>query len=456
MKLSILIPSVRPEGLAAFEDSLKKNSLTDNVELVILVDDEFEHVEFHHNRIVIHRRPEKPLSVATLMHECYKLATGDWIMFGNDDVICETRGWDEMVTVAIEQFGKDGMSMFWPDDNMFGIKLACFPIISRKFLDLVEFFPLPYQRYKVDDTIFGLFPTDRKYYLSNIKWRHLNDKGEQGYVLGPNKVYPILMEPAIHDNARWIEEESRRIEMRERVNNALGKDVTRVYLALMTKEDGGRRADFYDNFDGIETPEGVVVFKNKAHGQSPARGRNMLIDQANQNNCTHILFVDDDVYVPGNVIKQLLQHNKDIVTGLYYSRSYPHKPYIFREEVPDGSGACVWGKLRPNESGLIPIAAAGLGVCLVNMRVFEKMEKPYIRLGEYEKDQWCDDLGFFNRARAAGFEVWCDLDCRAGHSFSGILWPQTHEGLWVTGIDTKGDAQVTLMQIMEEPVKVEV
>jgi hypothetical protein len=137
MKLSILIPSVRPEGLAAFEQSLKENSLTDNVELVILVDDEHEYIEYHHNRIVIHHPPKQPLSVADLMHECYKSATGDWIMFGNDDVICETKGWDTMVFTAIEQFGKDGMEIFWPDDNMFGIKLACFPIISRKLLDFI-------------------------------------------------------------------------------------------------------------------------------------------------------------------------------------------------------------------------------------------------------------------------------------------------------------------------------
>lgn len=453
MKLSILIPSNRPEGLDLFEESLKQNSVTDDVELVILVDDEREYVEFHHNRIVIHYPPKEPLSIATLMHECYKRATGDWIMLGNDDVVCKTKGWDQMVLTAIEQFGKDGMSIFWPDDNMFGIKLACFPIISRKFLDLVEFFPQPYQRYKVDDTIFSLFPTDRKYYLSNVKFTHLNDKGEQGYVLGPGKVYPILREPAIHDNAEWKKEENRREEMQKRVMSILGKDTPRVFVGLMTKEDGGRRADFYDHFDGILNPERVMVFKNKAHGQSPARGRNMLIDQAFQNNCTHILFVDDDVYLPPDVISRLLSHDKEIVTGVYLSRSYPHRPYLFRE-WDEATGAAIWAHFRDGETGLIPIIAAGFGICLIKMEVFEKLEKPYIRLGEMETDQWCDDIGFFWRVYQAGIKSYCDLDCQAGHSFTGIARPVYADGKWFTTIDTGGDAQVTFQQLLEQPVEV--
>ncbi len=453
MKLSLLVPSNRPEGLEALRKSLELHSVcAEQWELVVLVDDELESVQYHHGYTEIHYPPKKPLSIAHLLHECYKMSRGEWIMFGNDDIICETPKWDKMVLTAIEQFGKDGMEIFWPDDNMFGINLACFPIVSRKLLDMVGFFPQPYQRYKVDDTLFGLFPPDKKYFLSNIKFRHTNDQGTEGYVLAPGKIYPILQEAARFDNERWAEQASNRFRMRDIVNKNLGIMGIRVFVALMTKEEGGRRADFYDNYDLIKNPPGIQCFRNKAHGQSPARGRNMLIQQALDANATHILFLDDDVYPPENVISQLLAHDKDIVSGLYYSRSYPHKPYIFREGREDGS--CVWGALRDDETGLIPIVAAGLGVCLVKTTVFHKMEQPWIRLGEYELDQWCDDIGFFNRARAAGFEIFCDLNCQAGHSFSGIIWPMYAENRWLTSIDTKGDARVTFQQITEKPVEV--
>jgi hypothetical protein len=241
--------------------------------------------------------------------------------------------------------------------------------------------------------------------------------------------------------------------MRRRVNEALGKDAIRVFVGLMTKEEGGRRADFYDHFESILTPEGVMIFKNKAHGQSPARGRNMLIEQAFENNCTHILFVDDDVYLPPDVISRLLSHDKDIVTGLYISRSYPHRPYLFRA-WDEATGAAIWAHLRDGETGLIPIVAAGFGICLIKTSVFAKLEKPYIRLGEMELDQWCDDIGFFSRVSKAGIKVFCDLDCQAGHSFSGIARPVYADGKWFTTIDTKGEAQLTFLQVTEQPVEV--
>lgn len=433
MRLSILVPSVRPEGLAALEESLKKNSITDDVELVVLVDDELEHVEFHHNRIVIHYPPKRPLSVAHLLHECYKRATGDWIMFGNDDIICETPEWDKQLFKAIDQFGKDGIALFWPDDNMFGPRLACFPIVSKKLLELIQFFPQPYQRYKVDDTLFHAIPNNRRYFLSNIKFRHDNDKGAVGFDLGNGKVYPVIQEAAEFDNAAWKAETARRNKMTAVVNKELGIETPRVMIAILTQEMA-RRADFYDTIDQLQTPNNVEVFKVKVHAQSPARGRNIAIDQAAEAGCTHILFLDDDVYPPENVLVRLLSHNKDIVTGLYLARHYPHRPYLFDVANPDGS--CQWKALRSDERGLVEIVNAGLGVSLIKTSVFEKLEKPYIRLGELETDSWCDDIGFFNRCRAAGFKLYVDLDCMCGHAAGVIVFPEIKDNKWFTNYYT--------------------
>lgn len=452
MKLSILVPSNRPEGLTALTDSLKKNSVTDDVELVVLVDDENEYIEFHHNMIVIHYPPKQPLSIAHLLHECYKRATGDWIMFANDDIICNTPAWDEMVFKAIEQYGKDGIALFWPDDCMFGVRLSCFPIVSRKFLELVDFFPQPYQRYKVDDTIHYLIPNTRRYFMSNIQFKHDNDKGEIGFKLDDGRVYPVFKEAAEFDNNAWRSESGRRSRMKTIVNKELGIDTPKVMISVLTQEMA-RRADFYDMFDSIEAPPNVEVMKIKIHSQSPARARNMVIDQAIENGCTHILFLDDDVYPPLNIVSKLLSHDKDVVTGLYLSRSYPHRPYLFHIANPDGS--CVWKHLSSSERGLIEIVNAGLGAVLINTKVFEKMEKPYVRLGELESDQWCDDIGFFNRVRKAGFKIYCDLDVWCGHAFSGIIFPEYKDGKWYTNYWTASGEGRPLIEQIEAPIEEE-
>lgn len=225
--LSLLVPSCRPYGLDALLASLDTHAVYPEAwEVVALVDDEDEYIEFHHNYTEIHFPPQRPVSVATLLHECYKLARGSWVMFGNDDVVCETQGWDAQLFDAIEQDGQDGMSLFWPDDRMFGRRLACFPIVSRRLLDLIAFFPQPYQRYKVDDTLFHAVPESRRHFLPQITFRHLNDHGEVGYPLGDGRVYPVEREAAFFDNAHWRLEASRRDEMRARVASALAREVS--------------------------------------------------------------------------------------------------------------------------------------------------------------------------------------------------------------------------------------
>lgn len=223
VRLSLLVPSKRPDGLEALLQSLERHSVTGAVEVVVLVDDPVDYVEFHHRQTVIHLPPQVPVSIAALLHECYARSTGEWIMFGNDDIVCDTPSWDRLVFDAIDQYGQDGLALFWPDDHMFQARLACFPIVSRAFLELVGFFPQPYQRYKVDDTIHALIPPDRRHFLSHVHFPHSNDHGETGFPLGDGRIYPVIQESAVCDNAVWQSEADRRSRMQMMVNHAISR-----------------------------------------------------------------------------------------------------------------------------------------------------------------------------------------------------------------------------------------
>jgi len=196
-----------------------------------------------------------------------------------------------------------------------------------------------------------------------------------------------------------------------------------------------RRADFYDYVNMIEKniPD-TEVAQSFAHGQSPARNRNTMIELAIQNGMTHILFLDDDVVPRPDILKKLLAHDKDIVTGLYLMRSHPHLPILFDESYTNGS--CRFSILRPGLKGLVEVKNTGLGAALIKTDVFKKMadDLPWIRLGQCEKDHWCDDIDFFNRARDIyGYKIWCDLECPVGHMLSATIFPLRQEnGEWMT------------------------
>ena len=203
-------------------------------------------------------------------------------------------------------------------------------------------------------------------------------------------------------------------------------------IAIPTSEYA-RRADFYDYLHLIDMSE-LECGISFTHGQSPARGRNILIETALQNECTHILFLDDDVVVRPNVLKQLLAHDKDIVSGLYLMRNHPHFPVLFDEAFSDGK--CKFSFLSKDRQGLVQAVNCGFGCVLIKTDVFKKMadDIPWIRLGQCERDHWCDDVDFFNRARDKyGYQIWCDLECIVGHMVSGTIFPSRKEnGTWVT------------------------
>lgn len=201
----------------------------------------------------------------------------------------------------------------------------------------------------------------------------------------------------------------------------------KVLIGLSTGEHI-RKADFLPHFLALQKPAGHLTIT--VHGQSPAKSRNIIIEQAIANECTHIFFMDDDMTPPSDTLIKLLAHDKDIVTGLYLLRTFPHFPALFDEAYDNGK--CRFMFLNNGMSGLVEAVNCGLGCVLISTEVFKKMETPWVRLGEIEKDGWCDDVGFFNRVREAGFKIYCDLDCPVGHINSVTMWPEKIDGNWYT------------------------
>lgn len=441
MRLSLLVPSNRPEKLEQFLNSLYKNTANkDEIEVVVLVDDDKNYVDYRKEEgvriVTIHRIPDEVLNVSTLQYECLKLAEGDWIMLGNDDCVIETMGWDDQIKQGIEYF-PDGISLVYPNDGMFGQMLACFPVISRKVIDLVGLFPMPYHRYKVDDTIFNLFPPSRRIYLVNCLFTHLNNQSDQGYRLPDGKFYPIDGIAGGKDQRLWDSELPRRMDMSKKLHEALGTPAIKVLIGVPTVEMA-RRAIFYDYFNILQKPDNTMM--TFAHGQSPARNRNLIIEQALAAQATHVFFLDDDMAFEPDTLRKLLAHDVDIVTGFYLMRNHPHRPVIFDQRKFDNS--CRPYFPSDSQTGLIEVVNSGFGAVLIKTDVFLKMQKPWVTLGDYTKDDWCDDISFFNRARDAGFKMYCDLDCPVGHMASVTVRPVRHEGVWHVSYDTDGEGRI--------------
>lgn len=169
-----------------------------------------------------------------------------------------------------------------------------------------------------------------------------------------------------------------------------------------------------------------------------AEARNEIVEYALSQGANYIYWLDDDVIPQGDAFLKLWRHQKDIINGVYWSKSNPPMPLLFRNHLEGPY-------LDWTIGDLIEIDAAGNGLTLVKTDVYREISKkiggPWYST-EYSsfKNQNSsppnntEDLYFYWKARKAGFKIWADTSVQAFHydKTSGVMYympnnaPQAH------------------------------
>lgn len=154
-------------------------------------------------------------------------------------------------------------------------------------------------------------------------------------------------------------------------------------------------------------------------GYTIAENRNYCVVQAQKNNSDYLLFIDDDMTFPENTLDQLLSHKKDVVGVNSYSRVLPLSTTVGllneKGEYKHPSKYPAWEMKIPDE--LFEVYFVGCGVCLIDMKVFEKIKSPYFAF-TYDKNGQVangEDGLFCDQVKKAGMKVWCDPTIKIGH-----------------------------------------
>jgi GT2 family glycosyltransferase len=141
--------------------------------------------------------------------------------------------------------------------------------------------------------------------------------------------------------------------------------------------------------------------------------RNQAVQMALEGNFDYILWMDDDMVVPvgTEIFSQLVKHDKDIVAPLFFIRSKPYLPLLFKRVLMANGGFMTYNNILDYEKGLVECDGVGFGMVLIKMEVFKKLKMPYF---EYN-DQYGEDLRFCENATRAGFKIFCDTNLILGH-----------------------------------------
>jgi GT2 family glycosyltransferase len=156
-------------------------------------------------------------------------------------------------------------------------------------------------------------------------------------------------------------------------------------------------------FQGIA----INVINNKSSIVAIARNNGVQIAQ--DWDAHYLLFLDSDMMFPETTLPRLLRHRQDIVAATYTKRVPPY-PVL---------GSTLKADTGEAPPGLVEMARVPTGCLLIRMNVFEKLPRPYFRFDANEEtgDIVGEDYIFCDRARAAGFRIWCDpsLSHEIGH-----------------------------------------
>jgi len=195
--------------------------------------------------------------------------------------------------------------------------------------------------------------------------------------------------------------------------------------------DCGRYPQVWADLQRLELP-GPVQWDVRYPGCGIAKARNAALREAKGE---WLWFVDDDQAVPPQTLVRLLAREVPVVGALYLTRRYPFGPVM--TDAPHEQGVRPFYRLTPERRGLMAVEAVGTGGMLIRRAVWEAIPPPWFTLGQPEDgppDGFAEDLSFCRRVRAAGIEIYCDLDDPLGHRLQAVVTPVWRGDHWVTEV----------------------
>lgn len=151
-----------------------------------------------------------------------------------------------------------------------------------------------------------------------------------------------------------------------------------------------------------------------SEGYTIAENRNYTAVQAVNGGFDYLFFVDDDMIFDTDYVDRMVEHDKDIVGGVYASRmdnspllvysvdNTVEKPLDLREDRVDH---------------LTQVHAKGTALMLIKTEVFKKIPQPWFEFTYFinGKCKEGEDWGFCKKAIKYGFSVWADPTVKTGH-----------------------------------------
>lgn len=214
--------------------------------------------------------------------------------------------------------------------------------------------------------------------------------------------------------------------------------MARILIAVPTYE-----TIYPDTYKGIwdMDKDGHEVLFDSVRGYDVATARNHIAQKALDLKTDFVLMVDNDVVLPRNALKLLLEDAKDVNLGYYAHRDtdnvYRGSTCICKLKQEDGTEyyhfpleseytAAEMQNMKDAGIKKIEVHGGGMGCALIRTEVFRKTSYPWydwVNYGDANRGMLSEDLYFCVLCRNSGIPIYSDVRVGCGHMLRHVQWP---------------------------------
>lgn len=212
----------------------------------------------------------------------------------------------------------------------------------------------------------------------------------------------------------------------------------KIFVAVPTYET--ITPDTFKSIYGLDRAGHWLVF-DFVRGYDVATARNNIAQQTLNEKADYVLMVDNDITLPGDVLKNMLEDPKDVCLGYYAHRNadnlYNGNTSVCRLFRPDGKryynypleseySAREMAEFRDQGKTKIQIHGGGMGCALIKASVFEQISYPWfdwVNYADEHRGMLSEDLYFCEQCKKKRIPIYTDTRAGCGHLLRHVQWP---------------------------------
>ena len=187
---------------------------------------------------------------------------------------------------------------------------------------------------------------------------------------------------------------------------------------------------------------GHELLFESVRGYDVATARNKIARKALELDAEWLLTVDNDISLPKDALKLLLEYRHEVNLGYYAHRDtdnvyrgrtcicklkdengneYYHYPLESEYTAEEMHGLAKAGFKK------IKVHGGGMGCALIKTEVFRTLSYPWydwVNYGDANKGMLSEDLYFCALCRTAGIDIYADVRVGCGHLLRKVQWPE--------------------------------